>query len=742
MIAALRRRYPEAEAVGPPTRLGVGVNSPRAGVNFVRAHFRSVAYAMRAAVTLAATLALVAATAADAHATRLNGTVPGDLLPRSAEAPLGSGVQQLAPVVTLDSLPLRSGNRTPAFSGTASETTPVTIYVYAGETAEGEPARTLDAPVSGGTWLSASVTPPLPDGRYVAIATQEDVLGGGTGISNEIAFDVDGGTPTVTLVPPPSRFNDTTPAFSGTASEGTEVTIEIFEGTSAQGTILATASAQGTHGAWTSDGASPELPSGRHTFTAIALQRSEIKNAPGTSAPVTFVVDTEPPDVTLAQPQSPSNDVTPSFTGTASEASQVRIEIFEGAEPEGEVVATTTAAGTGAGWASGLATPPLHDGTFTVIATQSSTIGNSPGTSAPVTFVIDTQAPTVTLTSPLSPSANTEPSFSGTASDITAVTVEVYKGTTPEGEVAASATAEVDHGEWLSSAASPPLEWGVYTAVARQESSIGNPSGSSSPATFTVEPIPPLVVTEGASAITRTSAALYGFVDPRGAGVSACYFELGVGSAYDRRVECGFVSGIEAFPPAATGHVPVFVRVYGLTPGAGYHFRAVAQGQGGVGYGSDEAFTTLPPFSFDEGSAPRAGISRGAARTTARQAMAALIAKQLERYGRTAKIGKLLKRGTFSALFRAPASGRVVVGWRYRPPAARATGRTRRGSVVVASGALTFSGPGSAALKVRLTPAGRRVLAHARRISLTAKCNFTPVGADLVRASVPLRLAR
>ncbi len=45
--------------------------------------------------------------------------------------------------------------------------------------------------------------------------------------------------------------------------------------------------------------------------------------------------------------------------------------------------------------------------------------------------------------------------------------------------------------------------------------------------TFAVEPIAPAVATEAASAVTRTSAALYASVDPNGAGVSACYFEYG-----------------------------------------------------------------------------------------------------------------------------------------------------------------------------------------------------------------------
>src|SRR5207245_1356948 len=117
------------------------------------------------------------------------------------------------------------------------------------------------------------------------------------------------------------------------------------------------------------------------------------------------------------------------------------------------------------------------------------------------------------------------------------------------------------------------LGWGTYTAVAMQPSSIGNPSGTSPPITFVVAPIAPRVATEGTSDVTRSSAALYASVDPRGAGVSACYFEFGPGTSYGKSIECGFLAGLGAFPPAASGVVPVFVRIYGLSAGTTYHFR-------------------------------------------------------------------------------------------------------------------------------------------------------------------------
>ncbi len=239
-------------------------------------------------------------------------------------------VNTLAPTVTLTQPASPSNDTTPSFTGTASDTTPVTVDVYAGEKAEGNPISILKVQGTGGSWASASVSPPLQDGTlhgggHTAKLVRQPARREQRGDirSRHRIADRDANAP-------PSRSNDRMPSFSGTASETTQVTVEIFEGTRPEGSIVATATAPGTRGSWISGDATPALPSGRHTFTAFATQASEIGNAAGRSAPVTFVVDTEPPTVTLQAPPSPSSDTTPSFSGTASEATPVTVEIFEG----------------------------------------------------------------------------------------------------------------------------------------------------------------------------------------------------------------------------------------------------------------------------------------------------------------------------------------------------------------------------------------------------------------------------
>ena len=68
---------------------------------------------------------------------------------------------------------------------------------------------------------------------------------------------------------------------------------------------------------------------------------------------------------------------------------QVRVEIHEGESEEGIVVATASASGTGSGWHSGAASPPLAVGRYTAVAIQeSSLIGNPAGRSVPMVFEV------------------------------------------------------------------------------------------------------------------------------------------------------------------------------------------------------------------------------------------------------------------------------------------------------------------------------------------------------------------
>src|SRR5207302_10426914 len=153
-----------------------------------------------------------------------------------------------------------------------------------------------------------------------AFATEGTGDGNEQGTSNTVKFEVNTESPTVTIAQPETLSNHRTPAFSGTASEATQVTVHVFEGQSQVATATTTASG----GKWTTTTLSAELPAGRHSFKAYATEVSSLGNADGTSNSVFFEVDTEPPTVTLLSgPPARSNNTSPSFSGTASENTEV-----------------------------------------------------------------------------------------------------------------------------------------------------------------------------------------------------------------------------------------------------------------------------------------------------------------------------------------------------------------------------------------------------------------------------------
>ncbi len=205
-----------------------------------------------------------------------------------------------------------------------------------------------------------------------------------------------------------------------------------------------------------------------------------------------------PPLVSITSPAAGSvgNDRTPTMTGMAQEVhGVVTVAIHAGPTLSGAVVLEPSVVVFGPGEAWSLEVPaPLADGTYTAQARESNA-AHETGSSAPVSFTIETGAPAVVLLAPESPSSNTRPAFAGTASDpFKPVTVQIHQGAGVAGTLVSLASAIGTGAAWESGPASPPLVPGEYTALATQESSIpGNPTGRSEPETFTVvaPPAPP-----------------------------------------------------------------------------------------------------------------------------------------------------------------------------------------------------------------------------------------------------------
>jgi Bacterial Ig-like domain len=244
-----------------------------------------------------------------------------------------------------------------------------------------------------------------------------------------------------------------------------------------------------------------------------------------------------PPKVTIAVPSNGSvgNDQTPVFYGQAEvEPGLVTLRLYSGTTPTGAVLqeASTTLLLEG-GWSLHLP-EALDDGVYTAQASQTN-VAEGTGSSLPVTFRVDTSAPTVTLDPPEVPPGDMAPAFTGTASDKTPVTVEIHEGASAKGTLVSVATAAGTGAGWRSSEASPALAVGQYTAVAVQESSLpGNPEGRSAEVTFAVQDAPPLVASLSPAVVAATVATKPAAV-PHGPALMAPFPVVRLAGAQNRR---------------------------------------------------------------------------------------------------------------------------------------------------------------------------------------------------------------
>ncbi len=400
-----------------------------------------------------------------------------------------------------------TNDTTPTLSGAAGDAVgdngSVSVKVYSGTGTGGAVVQTLSAPRTGASWtVDASA---LAAGTYTVQATQGDAAGNTSTASNANTFVVDTTAPSgLTMTTPPANTNDTTPTFSGAAGnatgDSTGVTVRVYSGSDTNGTLVQTRTATRSGTAWTID-ASPALAEG--TYTAQAEQTDAAGNS-SLSTARTFNVDTTGPAPTVTFPATSTrvNDSTPTFTGTAGDAtgdnSTLTVKVYFGTGTGGTVVQTLTATRSGTAWS--VTSGPLTNGsTYTVQATQGDAAGNAGTASNANTFVVDTSAPTgVTVTSPANNSftSDTTPTFSGGAGtatgDDTTLTVKVYNGTGTGGTVNQTLTPTRSGNSWTIGAST--LAEGTYTVQATQGDSAGNSSNSTAN-TFTVDTTAPAGVT-------------------------------------------------------------------------------------------------------------------------------------------------------------------------------------------------------------------------------------------------------
>lgn len=150
-----------------------------------------------------------------------------------------------------------------------------------------------------------------------------------------------------------------------------------------------------------------------------------------------------------------------------------------------------------------------------------------------------------------------------------------------------------------------------------------------------------------------------------------------------------------------------------------------------------------PPASASSSSAPAAslGVSPQIAHAASAAQLKALLTKLLVPSGAAAKLAALHKRGSYTATFASLAAGRISIAW-YLVPKGAHLAKAKPKPVLVASGKLTTKEGGTAKLTIKLTAAGRALLAKRKPLNLTAKGAFAPKGRPTLNVTRNFTLTR
>ena len=363
---------------------------------------------------------------------------------------------------------LVTNNDQPLLSGTVSSLSPA-VGIAQVEVLVGN--QTLFATVTGNVW---DVVPAaLPDGIYNVEAIATDVAGNTTIDNAANVLTVDTTPPIVavnTLV-----TNNNKPTLSGTAVDPSPGSgVASVSVTVAGRTIPATLSGN----AWT---ATVPVALADGTYTVTATSKDNAGNTGTSTGTNQLVVDTVPPQVTVAALTVNTNQ--PVLHGTVTDAAPssgiVGVTLVVG----GQTFAATVA---GATW--GVTVPaPLADGTYDVTATATDNAGNSTTITAAHALIVDTVPPVVTV-NPLVTN-NNKPTLSGTVADpapssgLASVSVSVGGENFP---------AVVTGNTWTV-AVTVALPDGAYNLVATATDKAGNSATNAAATQLVVDTVKPVV---------------------------------------------------------------------------------------------------------------------------------------------------------------------------------------------------------------------------------------------------------
>ncbi len=139
--------------------------------------------------------------------------------------------------------------------------------------------------------------------------------------------------------------------------------------------------------------------------------------------------------------------------------------------------------------------------------------------------------------------------------------------------------------------------------------------------------------------------------------------------------------------------------------------------------------------------APSSGVSSELAHVASAAQLKALLARLLVPRGKGAKLAALHARGSYATTFGSLAAGRISISWYLVPKGARLSAAKPKPKLV-AAGKLVTKASGTAKLTIKLTAAGRALVAKRKPLKLTAKGAFAPKGRPTLNATRSFTLQR
>lgn len=422
-------------------------------------------------------------------------------LPNLPDIPVITAINDDAAPLTGDVKGKTTNDITPTLTGTAEAGSLVTIYQDGGLT----PVATVTADGSG-NWSytpaalgeglhSFEVTATLngaTSGRSPAASVTVDLTAPGTPTIGAVIDDVGPGTGPLTNG---QTTNDNQPTLTGTGAVGD--TISVYNNGTLLGSVVV-----GNTGTWSFTPPS-SLAEGTHVLTIRETDPAGNQSAPSagftvvvdtvsTTPVITNVTDDVGNSATTVVSGTPTNDATPTLSGTA-EANSV-VTIFDG----GTQIGVVTADGTGA-WTF---TPDtaLAEGSHSFTAQATDPQGNVSAVSGAWSVVVDLTAPTVPTLDTVNDNVPGGITGNLTSGQVTNDSTPTIGGTGQAGSTihimnngTQIGTAIVDgSGNW-SFTPTTPLVDGSYALRVYATDVAGNASANSSVFTFTVDTAGPVV---------------------------------------------------------------------------------------------------------------------------------------------------------------------------------------------------------------------------------------------------------